>query len=273
MESSAVVANGSRWHVLSHGDGPPLLFLHGFTGSSESWVSIMEEMGTHFTCIAVDILGHGRTDAPTDSQRYEMPAVTSGILQVMHILGYRQFSCVGYSMGGRLALALASTAPDSLKTLVLESASPGLQTAMERTDRVTRDQALATRIEEIGVQQFVDEWQALPLFASQSRLPQPVLTRQRNIRCQQTSHGLAGSLRGMGTGAQPTYWGALPFITMPTLLLTGEQDEKFCGIATEMQNLMPNAQHAIIEGAGHTVHLERPSEYIRTVKTFLMTFP
>jgi 2-succinyl-6-hydroxy-2,4-cyclohexadiene-1-carboxylate synthase len=274
MESKRITANGCQWHVLSHGDGPPLLFLHGFTGSSESWVPIMEELGALFTCIAVDILGHGQTDAPLDGSRYEMTHVVTDILSVMDALGHRTFGCVGYSMGGRVALALAFAAPERIKALVLESASPGLQTAQERTFRVERDNALADKIEQIGVPSFVDEWQALPLFTSQSRLPQPVLTRQRMIRCRQTAQGLAGSLRGMGTGAQPSYWDELKSMPVRTLLLTGELDAKFYAIASDMQQEMQNARHEVIESAGHTVHLERPADYIRTVKAFLlMTFP
>ncbi len=73
----------------------------------------------------------------------------------------------------------------------------------------------------------------------------------------------------MGTGAQPSLWQKLPDLSLPVLLLTGELDPKFCGIGKEMAPLFPQAKHITMSGAGHTMHLEKPTQYTQTVVSFL----
>ena len=113
---------------------------------------------------------------------------------------------LGYSMGGRvamrLALHLAERAPARLSGLVLESASPGIADAGERSARVVSDHALADRIEADGIEAFVREWESLPMWASQSGLSEEARSRLRAQRLGQSTVGLANSLRGMGAGVE-----------------------------------------------------------------------
>ncbi len=106
----------------------------------------------------------------------------------------------------------------------------------------------------------------MPLFATQS----PEL-RQRlhDQRLRNNPTGLANSLRGMGTGAQPSLWDRLGELTMPVLLIAGEHDAKFSAINREMQSLIPKAQLEIVAGAGHTVHAEQPQRHNEMVRAFL----
>jgi 2-succinyl-6-hydroxy-2,4-cyclohexadiene-1-carboxylate synthase len=176
---------------------------------------------------------------------------------------------LGYSMGGRLALYLAVHYPHRFRSLILESASPGLKTEAEREARRQRDNALSKRIERDGITAFVDFWESLPLWASQSKLPPETRARLRQQRLQNNPAGLANSLRGMGTGVQPSLWQKLPEVPLPVLLLTGALDRKFVGIAQEMAPLFPQAQHVTIPDAGHTIHLERPETFLQTAVSFL----
>jgi pimeloyl-ACP methyl ester carboxylesterase len=75
-------------------------------------------------------------------------------------------------------------------------------------------------------------------------------------------------LRGVGTGVQPSLYERLESITLPTLLITGADDKKFCAIAREMVEKMPSAQHQIIVGAGHTAHLEQPAAFDALIQEF-----
>lgn len=265
-----VTVNGCRYHVRTLGQGRPLLLLHGFTGSSASWLPLMQRLADDFQCVAVDLLGHGQSDAPAASQRYAMPAAVADLEALMTSLGFATFACLGYSMGGRLALSLALTAPTRVSRLVLESASPGLETEVERASRVSLDEALARALEVDGVVRFVDRWEQLPLFASQAKVPPERLTAQRHIRLSQRAFGLAASLRGMGTGAQPSWWSHLADLTVPTLLVTGDEDEKFTAIAVVMQSLLPHAVHLRVPDAGHAVHLERSEDYVAAVRDYLV---
>ncbi len=244
---------------------PPLLLLHGFTGSSESWAPLLPALSEHFRVLAVDLPGHGRARALDDIAAYAMPRVVDELAQLLDAQGTAPAYVLGYSMGGRVALALAAHAPDKVQQLILESASPGLATAEERAARIAADEALAARIEAHGVEAFVDEWQCLPLFASQRTLPAEVRQRVRAQRLRNHAHGLALSLRGMGTGAQPSLWDALPSLRMPVHLLAGAHDAKFVAIAQSMARALPNAALTVIPNAGHTVHLEAPDVWLRYV--------
>jgi 2-succinyl-6-hydroxy-2,4-cyclohexadiene-1-carboxylate synthase len=169
-------------------------------------------------------------------------------------------------MGGRLALGFALTHPERVSALILESSSAGLAGASERTARIYSDEALAERIITVGIEAFVDEWEKLPLWASQTPHIRQALRLQR---LNNNPIGLANSLRGMGTGAQP-YWGdSLSSLTMPVLYLTGALDDKFTSIASQMIRHTPYGMHITIAGAGHAVHLEAPQGYIHAIRAFL----
>ena len=176
---------------------------------------------------------------------------------------------LGYSMGGRLALYLAVHYPKRFHSLILESASPGLKTAVERDERRQRDNTLANRIERDSIEAFIDFWERLPLWASQQQLSKETHARLRQQRLQNNPAGLANSLRGMGTGVQSSLWQNLQNVQLPVLLMTGELDHKFIGIAQEMAPLLPLAQHITIPDAGHTIHLEKPTQYTQNVVSFL----
>jgi 2-succinyl-6-hydroxy-2,4-cyclohexadiene-1-carboxylate synthase len=252
-------------------DQRPLLLLHGFTGSSQSWLPVLPLLAPQRQIIAVDLLGHGRSPSPVRAIRYGMETVAADLLDLLDQLAIEQTDILGYSMGGRLALYLAAQAPQRVGALILESASPGLKSKEEQQVRRQQDNALADRIEREGLEAFVDYWQNLPLWASQQQLPDDVRANLRQQRLQNNPTGLANSLRGMGTGAQPSQWGRLGKLRPSVLLLAGELDEKFVAINREMAALMPDARLEIVAGAGHAVHLERPSHYAALVGKFLRT--
>jgi 2-succinyl-6-hydroxy-2,4-cyclohexadiene-1-carboxylate synthase len=152
---------------------------------------------------------------------------------------------------------------------VLESASPGLETDDERTARRTSDEELAKRLETEGIEAFVDHWEAHPLFESQKTLPAEVRRAHRAGRLRNDARSLAAALRGLGTGALPSYWNALETCRVPTLLVVGELDSAYVEIGRRMQERMPAARLVVVPGAGHTVHLERPDAWVEAVVEFL----
>jgi 2-succinyl-6-hydroxy-2,4-cyclohexadiene-1-carboxylate synthase len=82
------------------------------------------------------------------------------------------------------------------------------------------------------------------------------------------ARGLAQSLRGVGTGVQPSLHAQLPALHIPVLLIAGELDTKFMAIARSMAQALPRSQLRIIPGAGHAVHLERPEDFDALVGDF-----
>lgn len=263
--------NGVRYQVAVSGRGPALLLLHGFTGSGANYDDYRAGLVDTATVITVDLLGHGQTDSPADPARYAMSQAAADLIATLDRLWQGRVWLAGYSMGGRLALYTALTYPQRFAGLLLESASPGLADADERAARAQADNALAAFIEREGIAAFVERWEALPLFATQARLPEAVRTRLREQRLRNNPAGLANSLRGMGTGVQPSLWEALGGLAMPVVLVTGAQDVKFTRIAAQMLARLPQAQHSIVPEAGHTVHLEQPEGYLRLLRAWLAT--
>jgi 2-succinyl-6-hydroxy-2,4-cyclohexadiene-1-carboxylate synthase len=252
------------------GKGPPLIMLHGFTGSLRSWNSLTGELSSQNKSLAIDLPGHGRTESSINPKQYTMDQTAKDIISIADDLSLGQFSLLGYSMGGRLALYLAVHFPDRIKALILESASPGIADKAERIKRREWDYDLAGRIESEGILSFVNWWEQLPLFASQSAVPEQRRASLRQERLQNNAQGLANSLRGMGTGSQPSLWGALPKLTIPTLLFCGGRDEKYVQINSDMARIMLHAELVIFQDAGHNIHFEQPEAFTTVLSNFLL---
>ncbi len=248
---------------------PALWLLHGFTGSAQTWMPLLRRFGVGRRAVAVDLLGHGLSEAPRDPGRYSMPQVVADLVALLDAVGERRADVLGYSMGGRVALHLALRAPDRIRRLVLESSSPGIADPRERERRREADFELAGFIEREGLQAFVERWEKLPLFESQSRLPERVRMQLRAVRLAQRPQGLANALRGLGPGSHPPLWGELGRLRPPTLIVAGELDGKYSAISREMSRAIPRVRLALVPGCGHAVHLERPRLFERLVRAFL----
>ncbi|MEX2532230.1 MAG: 2-succinyl-6-hydroxy-2,4-cyclohexadiene-1-carboxylate synthase, partial [Gemmatimonadota bacterium] len=259
-----------RVREFGKGGGTPILLLHGFTGSSEAWGGkILQTLGHHTRVLAVDLPGHGSAIPLPASRGVGFEQVVGDLVGALSTRGIARADWVGYSMGGRIALAAAAGHPSRVRRLVLESASPGLEWEADRTERRRADERLASTIESRGIDWFVEHWMSLPLFASQASLPEPLLTEARERRRANDPASLAAALRLLGTGSQPSFWDELEGMTVPTLLLTGALDEKFVAIADAMSERMPRARHERVAGVGHTVHLEAPHRWLDAVCGFL----
>jgi 2-succinyl-6-hydroxy-2,4-cyclohexadiene-1-carboxylate synthase len=265
--------NGVNLGVVQYGEkstaGATLVLLHGFTGSAMSWRHIIADLAdSDMHVIAFDMLGHGQSDAPANAERYSIEYCQEDIIAALHTLGIERGEAIllGYSMGGRIALYAAFSG--YFRALILESAAPGLATPVEREQRRASDEVLAARIEQEGIEAFIDYWEKIPLFASQQRLATEHRAALHAQRLSNRAHGLANSLRGVGTGAQPELHSRLLTLNLPVLLLAGELDSKFCTIARQMASQLPQARLQIIPDAGHTIHLEQPKAFVAEVRDF-----
>ncbi len=268
-ESSRVRIDGVTFHVRMLGSGSPLLLLHGFTGSSCSWFPVIDALARGHRVIAIDLIGHGMSDAPPHSSRYDVGRAVEDLAGIATHMGIDRAAWLGYSMGGRLALGFAVRYPSRVSALVLESATAGIRDGRERAVRRRSDQSLANRIEQIGTAAFVAEWESAPMWHSQQSVDSESRRRLHAIRCGNQAAGLANSLRGMGQGAQPALWDRLGDFEAPVLLLAGAADPKFSAIASRMHAELPHASIEIAPETGHCVHLERPESYVETVESFL----
>jgi 2-succinyl-6-hydroxy-2,4-cyclohexadiene-1-carboxylate synthase len=236
--------------------GRRVVLAHGFTQTLASRGALGERLGERWEVVRVDLPGHGGSGA-----------VRAGFEEAAGLVGAAggRAAYVGYSLGGRLCLRLALDRPDLVPALALIGASPGIADPAGRAQRRAADEALAERIEREGVAAFLDRWLAGPLFAT---LPEAAAGRAERLA--NTADGLAWALRALGTGAQEPLWDRLAGLRPPTLLLAGELDAKFTAIARQMAAAIgPTAAVAIVPGAGHAAHLERPAEVAARLAAFL----
>lgn len=268
---------GLPYHVSARGDSgigaPHVVLLHGFSGSTRDWERTSEALGrAGARAISIDLPGHGATGAPGDRSRYSMAETAHDLCELLDGLRVRSAHWVGYSMGGRLALYIAAMRPDRVESLVLESASAGYEGLAARATRLKSDEALADEIESRGIEWFAEYWASQPIFDSQRSLSIAARAAVRDRRLRNDPVGLAGSLRGLGQGAQPWLGGRLAGVRSTTLLITGTLDEKYTVLAASMATRMPHATHLAVPEAGHNVHLEQPEAYERALLDHLRPF-
>jgi 2-succinyl-6-hydroxy-2,4-cyclohexadiene-1-carboxylate synthase len=248
-----------NYEVSGDRRSPTVVFLHGFMGSSADWREIMAVIGDHTFRIAVDLPGHGASlGLPPDA--YTIEGATRAVIRTMDGLEVTRPIVAGYSMGGRLALYLALRYQERCARLFLESASPGLESAGERAARRVADESKAERLESGDFEAFLRHWYGQPLFASLAQ-DEDLLYRTIEARRRNDPGELARSLRGMGTGSQPSMWGELEHLSVPTLAVAGGLDEKYAGISSRMASINPRVESDVVPGAGHTVHAETPAVF------------
>lgn len=261
-----VQINNCTYAYTIQGEGEPLLLLHGFTGSSETWAPFIEKWTTHFQIITIDVPGHGKTCSDVGKT---MEQFANDVGQFLQYLQLDDVHLLGYSMGGRVALSIAMYYPEIVRTLILASASPGIANEKERCEREEADRKLATSIQANGIEHFVSFWENIPLFATQKQLPKKVQQRIRQERLAQSENGLANSLRYMGTGVQPSWWHRLGDILIPVCLIVGELDEKFIHLNKQMANKLHDVTFHVVLQAGHAVHVEQVEKFDKIVRGFI----
>ncbi|QDP40938.1 2-succinyl-6-hydroxy-2,4-cyclohexadiene-1-carboxylate synthase [Radiobacillus deserti] len=255
---------GKYW-VEDTGEGIPILALHGFTGSHRTWDFLKKR--NRYRVISLDLPGHGKTDV---KRTLSMDMVCEELHYLLAVLNLSSVYVIGYSMGGRIALSFANYYPDQVRALVLESSSPGIKEKEDRYFRIEKDEQLAQMLEHHGIESFVDFWESIPLFETQQHLPISIQQRIREERLQHTALGLAASLRGIGTGSQPSWWDSLSTLSIPVQLIVGDRDTKFVQIANAMKEKLLSCACIVVRNVGHAVHVEDPEFFDTIVHDFLL---
>lgn len=259
FENRYIQIGMNSFHVRIHGQGKPLLALHGFSQSALTWENLQLP---GYQVFALDFIGHGKSSKPKALEAYQLSSILQELQKLVELLFHGEaYTLLGYSMGGRIALQFALQFPEQpIEQLILESAAPGISDPLQREKRRQSDLELADQIEKNGAVWFADYWGALPIFQSQNHLPQEVQYKVWSSRALNAPHALAQTLRATGQGNLPDISEALQNLDMPLLYITGALDQKYTQIA-EQFSTYKRAQSLIIEGAGHNVHLELPQHF------------
>jgi 2-succinyl-6-hydroxy-2,4-cyclohexadiene-1-carboxylate synthase len=258
---------GLSYAVSGDPHRPAVLFLHGFMGSGADWADAVSALDERFYCVAPDLPGHGRSLGLTP-RAYTIEGAAKMLRGLLDGLEISRATLVGYSMGGRLALYLALRYPERCSGLCLESASPGLESGVEREARREADEERARCLESGDFEEFLRDWYSQPLFASLARR-EGLVQAMIEARLQNDPVELARSLRGMGAGKAPCLWGELAGLRVPTLAVAGELDATYVEVSRRMGASSPNVRAAVVSGAGHNVRAEDPGAYLALLKRFL----
>ena len=241
------------------GSGRPVVLVHGFTQTGESWRRVAALLAASHEVTTVDLPGHGRSG---DRRVADLGEAATLVGETGGPAVY-----VGYSLGGRCCLTLALSRPRLVEHLVLVGATAGIEEPLERAARRVADEALADRLDPRDgsagqpVADFLEKWLAGPLFAHLDAEQADVAARLAN-----TGPGLASSLRTTGTGTQVPSWDRLAELAMPVDLVTGERDARFGEIAIRMARAVgANARHTVVPGTGHAVPFEDPAAFAALV--------
>ncbi|MCC6216282.1 MAG: alpha/beta fold hydrolase [Polyangiaceae bacterium] len=228
------------------------LLLHGFTGTPRSWDATVSLLPVGVFPHPVTLHGHAGVPVPqaTFAAEVERVAALAADSAPVHL--------VGYSMGGRVALALALSRPELCLGATLIGVSAGLRTAEERAARRAADLEWRRLLLEEGLEAFFAAWDAQPLFATRSALPAPPRARHRAERAGHSARGLASALATLGLAEMPDLHPALERASVPLTFVAGERDAKFRATAAALASLAPGGRCAVVSGAGHDVPTEAP---------------
>jgi len=257
-----------KLHCFGDNSLPPLLFLHGFLGSSSEWLPFIEALSVRFLCISIDLPGHGEAVLENFNTAMDLYSLSQKLHQILSPVINTPYSILGYSLGGRLALRHALDFPHCINRLILESASPGIDDPKLRQLRTIKDEERAQMIEKEGMKLFLEYWYKMPLFASLQQRP-ALLEEILAARTMTNSLCAAALIRSASPGREPSMWTALSSLTCPLLLVGGALDLQYVEILTRVAASVPYSTLKLLDEAGHAPHLEVPERFLAVIQEFL----
>jgi len=250
--------------------GRPLLLLHGFTGAKEDfgdWFDPLAAEGWHV--LAPDQRGHGGSDQPADEAAYSFDGYATDLLALLDVVGWSSAVVLGHSMGGMVVQTAALRAPHRFEALVLMDTS---HRAL-RTDAGVIDLAIAIARAEgmvaiMAAQQAVAGAQAAA--AARVIAARPGYQEFNDRKLLGSSPAMyAAMIHALTDVASPDRLSGLERITMPTLVIVGEEDEPFLKPAHRMAGAIPGAELAVIPDAAHSPQFENPERWWEVLSGFL----
>jgi pimeloyl-ACP methyl ester carboxylesterase len=272
-----VTVGGRRMNVVELGSGPPVVFIHGLSGSWQNWLEQLPVFARDHRVIAFDLPGFGASEMPTE------PITIAGygrcVDALLDELGVGSAAVVGNSMGGFIGAELAIQFPARVERLVLVSAA-GLTIEHQRNEHVltvlrTLDKRLAAYIGWVASRSdtFARRPRARQLLFGiiarrPDRLPGPLVAEQ--IR----GSGKPGFVPALDALTNYPIRDRLGEIACPTLIVWGTQD-KLVPVrdADDFERLIPNARKVVWPDTGHVAMLERPEAFNRLLAAFLAEEP
>lgn len=276
MQKHTITLDGHKIAYFTAGNPtkPLFLFIHGWSSFHGVWNSTIEALQDEFFCVSVDLLGFGESDKPRRAD-YGIEAQGRRVLAIADALHYDHFHLAGHSMGGQIALCIASIlAPERVVKLVDVAGV----VAARGGDRLERNFTIAWLNYYFPLVTWTlwllsrAEWMALHIFGvlfyDVSAMPFDSWTADRNAALQPGCH--VGMYRGADAIHQLDLTDHLPEISAPTLALFGSED-KMVPVKDGhlVSQCVPQSQLILIEECGHFPMYEHPDAYLSTLNEFL----
>ena len=257
----AIEVRGLKIAFERQGTGPPLVLLHGFVGHSQEWRRQIDMLSREYTVVAWDAPGAGRSTDPPET--FRLPDYADCLAGFIDALGLTRPHIAGLSFGGALAIALYGRHPTVPASLVLASAYAGWagSLALEVTEqRLQTTLRAADAPSEQRVESMITS-----MFSSSP--PAESVEEFRGIMAEIHPAGLRAMARSV---AEADLRDVLPRITVPTLLLYGDQDSRApLAVAENMHARIPTSRLVVMQAVGHMSSVEAPERFNAEVRRFL----
>ena len=244
------------------GQGPPVVFLHAFPLNRTMWASQVTGLSDRYRVITIDLRGHGESEAPM--WRYTLDQFAEDVIGLLEHLGIAKATFVGLSMGGYILFALYRRRPELFQALVLADTRATADTPDAKAARFSMAQ-IAYRRGAPAIAELM-----LPKLLSPASCEHRADLREhlRTIITGNQVSGIVGDLMAMEE--RPDSTSLLPTISLPTLVIAGEEDLASPPEEVEsMANQIPGSTFVRIPQAGHLSNMENPGAFNAAILTFL----
>ncbi|MGQ9573218.1 MAG: alpha/beta fold hydrolase [Dehalococcoidia bacterium] len=258
--------NGIGLYYEVHGEGFPIVFAHGYTGSHADWASQVSALSGKFRVVTMDHRGHGKSQAPSSASDYSVAIMAEDIYRLLQHLAIDTCCLVGHSMGGFMALQLALDHPAAVSALVLVDTSSG------EFERVPGYDELRAKLDELARTQGMDV--AFQYNAEHNPWMRERFEKHPELREISRQKMLQTSVDGYVHCAQaianwPPVTARLSEIRVPTLIFLGDEDTPFIRPSQTMKEAIAGAKLVVVPGAGHSPHEEAPEAFNQALIDFL----
>ena len=262
--------DGVSLHYEETGRGFPIIFVHEFAGDQRSWEPQVRYFCRRFCCITYNARGFPPSSVPEDPALYSQSRARDDIKAVLDHLGIARAHVVGLSMGGFATLHFGLTYPAMARSLVVAGCGYGAEPEKNAQFRAEAE-ATAHGLEEKGIEAFAETYSLGPARVQlQNKDPRAWQEFVEMLR-RHSPLGSALTMRGVQK-ERPSLWDLemeLRAMTVPTLIVTGDEDEPCLVPGLFMKRAIRSSGLVILPKAGHAINLEEPDLFNRTVTEFL----
>ncbi len=261
--------DGVKLYYEEAGSGIPVVFVHEFAGDHRSWEAQVRYFSRRYRCITYDARGYPPSDVPKDSERYSQERARDDIRSVLDGLKIDKAHIVGLSMGGFATLHFGFTYPQRARSLVV--AGCGYGAAPDQRQKFAEEaEHAAKRFEELTMTKAAEAY-ALGPTRVQFQNKDPRGWREfADQLAEHSTDGAAGTMRGVQK-RRPSLFDLvdkMKTITVPTLVMTGDEDWPCLEPGLLMKRTIPTAALVVMPNAGHTINLEEPAAFNQHLADF-----